>query len=176
MSNHEYEKDSFDALIDSVIKKRKLSESEKAELRRYAKFVKILRERTSYRPSESTKLKTLSKIRQKKLLPYRIALATVTSFVILILGLGFFMENSILITPKPVFLLNNGGFDAARSSLLSNGELSSALSSANKMSSVESSVANSTNGDELKKHLETTIDFIVNKEEKNNAVVLSTSF
>lgn len=171
----ENDKDNFNALIDNEAGRRELTEREKAELREYAKFVKMLKERTSYRPSESAKLKTLSKIRHKKLLPYRIALATVTSFVVLILGLSFFMENSILITPKPVFLLNNGKFDSARSSLLSSGELSSAISSTNEMSSIESSMANKASGEELKKHLETTIDFITNEKE-NNPVVLSTSF
>ncbi|WP_156173159.1 hypothetical protein [Kosmotoga pacifica] len=168
----EFENDRFNALIDDGMK-YELSEEEKAELRRYVRFVNMMRERTSYRPSESAKLKTLSSIRKKKLFPYRVSLAVAASAVILILGLGFFMENSILITPKPVFMLNNGEFDSVRKSLLSISKLDLPLSSIDNETRVESSTGENS---ELKKHLETTINFIVNREEKSNMVVLSTTF
>jgi len=58
-------------------------------LRNYQTFITVEKIRTSYHPSINSKKKILKKIKNKKLLPYRIAMATVSVFFGIFLLQGY---------------------------------------------------------------------------------------
>lgn len=63
-------------------------------LKNYQIFISYERIRTSYHPSANSKKKVMKKIRNKKLLPYRIAMATVGVFFGVILLQNYFRVSS----------------------------------------------------------------------------------
>ncbi|MCD6545772.1 MAG: zf-HC2 domain-containing protein [Thermotogae bacterium] len=63
-------------------------------LKNYQIFISVEKIRTSYHPSISNKKKVMKKIRNKKFLPYRIALATVSVFFGVFLLQSYFNTSS----------------------------------------------------------------------------------
>jgi hypothetical protein len=95
-----FNNDNFDKLLNNKNNPQDIDQQEKEEFRKYLKFVEAYKQKTSYNPGENTKDRILKRVKKRKFIPYRIAVAAAACLLVLFTGIDFISNNTIIIASK----------------------------------------------------------------------------